>query len=137
MQTISRVLGVVVAALGLFLAGWAPVVFASLSGHALPAPVASSETAMSVWSGVAFARVFGALVFAVGAVLWASTAPVAKARSIHVALLAGFAFATLMVWSQQVAIWANAVGWSLVGLFGVLTLLTAVTLVRSDVRELA
>jgi hypothetical protein len=124
------VLGLVVMSVGLGLAGWAPPAFEMLSGQVLPAPVAANEAAMAVWSGIAFVRVFGAVLFGMGAVLWTSNARVPRPRATQGVLFVSSAFAGLVVAAQQVAIWANAVGWTLVGFFAALTIITGIGLWR-------
>lgn len=134
MRVFNRILGLLVASAGVGLAGWAPPVFELLSGRALPTPVATDETAMVIWSGVAFVRVFGAALVGLGAALWASNAAIPKPRVIQASLFVSFIFAGLIVWTQQVAIWANAVGWALVTLFFLLAIVTGITLVRPGRR---
>ena len=124
MRLLSRFIGLVVMSVGLGLAGWAPAAFEVLSGQVLPAPVATDQAAMAVWSGVAFVRVFGAILFGMGAVLWTSNARVPRPRATQGVLFVSSAFAGLVVTAQQVAIWANAVGWTLVGFFAALTVVT-------------
>ena len=134
MRVFNRILGLLVVAAGAGLAGWAPPVFELLSGRALPAPVSTDQTAMVIWSGVAFARVFGAALVGIGAALWASNAQSPSPRVIQASLFVSFVFAGLIVSAQQVAIWTNAVGWALVTLFFLLAMITGITLVRSSRR---
>jgi hypothetical protein len=136
MRVFNRILGLLVVAVGFGLAGWAPPVFELLSGRALPAPVTTDQTAMVIWSGVAFARVFGAALVAIGAALWASHAQSPEPRVMQASLFLSFVFAGLIVSAQQVAIWANAVGWTLVTLFFLLALITGIPLVRSGRRAI-
>ena len=132
MQLVNRALGLLVAVIGVGLALWAPPAFEMLTGHRLPFPAANDGAAMVVWSGVAFLRVFGAVLFGIGAVLWSSNARAATSRGIRLALFLSSVFASLLVWSQQVAIWANSVGWALVGLFGVLAITTGLLLLQQS-----
>ncbi|HYT68401.1 MAG TPA: hypothetical protein VEL51_18390 [Vicinamibacterales bacterium] len=134
MRLLNRTLGCLVALIGLGLAGWAPPAFEVLSGRVLPTPVASDQVAMTVWSGVAFVRVFGAILFGAGAVCWASNAQIPKTRVIQASLFVSFVLAGLIVSAQQVAIWANAVGWVLAGLFCALAAATGIPLVRPGRR---
>jgi hypothetical protein len=131
MRAFNRILGLLVVAAGLGLAGWAPPIFELLSGQALPSPVATDGTAMAIWSGVAFVRVLGAAMVGIGAALWASHAPTPTPRGVQASLFVSFVFAGLIVSAQQIAIWANAVGWALVTGFSLLALITGITLVRS------
>lgn len=128
MRLLNRVLGAIVATTGLILAGWAPGVFTVLTQQQLPPAIASDSAAMSVWSGVAFARVFGAVLFGVGAVLWATNASVVRAKAVQTALFFSFALATAVVAAQQIAIWTNGVGWALAGLFAALAIATGARL---------
>jgi len=125
MRLINRMAGSVVALVGLLLAGWAPPAFELLSGRALPLPVASDPTAMTIWSGVAFVRVLGALLVSVGLILWAANARAPRPRVFQAIVCAGALFAALITSAQQIAIWTNAVGWALVGLFGVIATISA------------
>jgi len=134
MRVLIRILGFLVASLGFGLALWGPPAFERLSGHSLPIPVATDPAAMTVWSGVAFVRVFGAVLFGIGATLWASHARNPRPRALHAVLFVSFLFAGLIVWAQQVAIWGNTVGWVLVGVFGALAISTGIALARSDNR---
>src|SRR5262245_42363239 len=120
MRVLNGAVGILVAAAGGWIALWAPPAFETLTGSTLPVPAAAEPAAMAVWSGVAFLRVVGAVLFGIGVVLWAASAPVVNPRRVQTALLISSAFAGLVTWAQQVAIWTNAVGWGLVGLFGVL-----------------
>jgi hypothetical protein len=144
MRVLNRILGLLVAMVGFGLAGWAPPAFELLSGHSLPIPVLSGHSlpipvatdpaAMTAWSGVAFVRVFGAVLFGIGATLWASNARTPRPRVLHAILFVSFVFAGLIVWAQQVAIWGNTVGWALVALFGALAISTGVALAWSGNR---
>ena len=136
MRALNRGVGIVVALLGFGLAAWAPLFFSSLSGHPLPNPVATNSLAMAIWSGVAFARAFGAVLVGVGAVLWASNATGDRPQLVQRLLCASFIFATLIAWIQQVAIWSGPIGWALVGLFGGLAIVTALGL-RQPQRQTA
>jgi hypothetical protein len=78
----------------------------------------NDRTAMAIWSGVAFARVFGALLVSVGLIVWAANARTPRAGVFRVIVCGGALFAALITSSQQIAIWTNAVGWALVALFG-------------------
>jgi hypothetical protein len=130
MRVINRSLGCLGVAVGLALAGWAPPILGLLTGQPMPVPVASDPQAMAVWSGVAFARVCGAVLAGLGAVLFASSAPVVRPRNVTASLFASSLLATAVVVAQQVAIWTNAVGWTLAGLFGFFTVATAMQLIR-------
>jgi hypothetical protein len=131
MRWMNGILGLVIMAVGLSLAGWAPRAFEVFSGRTLPAPVSTDATAMAIWSGVAFVRVFGAVFFGLGAVLWGSHTRTLGPRATQKALFASSAFATLVVLAQQVAIWSNAVGVVLVGLLCALMIVSGVNLLRS------
>jgi hypothetical protein len=87
---------------------------------------------MVIWSGVAFVRVFGAVLFSLGAALWANSARISQPRVTQTVLFVSCVFAGLIVWSQQVAIWTNAVGWVLVGLFFALAATTGVGLLTGS-----
>ena len=132
MRVLNRVMGGLVAVLGFVIAGWAPLAFEVLSGRALPAPVASDQAAMTVWSGVAFVRAFGAVLFGIGAVLWAANARTPRPRITHAALFLSAVFAALIVAVQQVAIWSNATGWALVSVFAAMTIVSGLRLYASD-----
>jgi hypothetical protein len=80
--------------------------------------------------GVAFVRACGAVLFGLGAVLWAASAR-AGPRNIEKAVFISSAFAAVILLTQQVAIWANAVGFVLVGLFCVVTLISGIGLLRN------
>jgi hypothetical protein len=69
-------------------------------------------TALAVLSadGVALVRAFGAVFFGWGAVLWVGHARKPGPRSTQKALFVSSAFAAVVVLSQQMAIWSNAVG---------------------------
>ncbi len=127
MRMLNRILGLLAAAIGMAIAGFGPSVFELVSGRALPAPLGGDRDAMLVWSGVAFVRAFGAVLFAIGAALWATSGPVLKPRAIHGAFFIGFLFAALILWSQQSSVWSGAAGWTLVLLFFALA---AVSLLR-------
>ena len=86
---------------------------------------------MAIWSGVAFVRVFGAALFGLGAALWASNSPAPRPRLTQAVLFVSFVFGGLIVWAQQVAIWANETGWALVVLFFVLAAISGIGLVRA------
>ena len=133
MRRLNRVLGLFVAILGVGLALWAPAGFERLTGQPLPVPAANDQAAMIAWSGVAFVRVFGAVLLAIGAALWASTTGAAT-RGVQLALCLSAAFAGVIVWAQQVAIWANSVGWALVALFGVLAISSGLLFLRPNER---
>ena len=77
-------------------------------------------------------RVFGAVFFGLGAVLWASHTRTLGPRATQKALFVSSAFATLVVLAQQVAIWSNAVGVALVGLLCALMIVSGVNLLRSS-----
>jgi hypothetical protein len=128
MRLLNRVLGAVVATTGLVLTGWAPGVFTLLTQQQLPPAVSSDSAAMAVWSGVAFVRVFGGVLFGVGAVLWVTNASVVRVRAVQTTLFFSFALATAVVAAQQIAIWTNGVGWALAGLFAALAIATGVRL---------
>ena len=126
MRMLNRILGLIVAAVGMVIAGFGSSVFEAVSGRALPAPIGGNPDAVVAWSGVAFARAFGAVLFGLGAVLWAVSARSPRARSIHMACLAAFLFAALIVWSQQASIWTGSAGWALLALFAALAAISAV-----------
>ncbi len=126
MRMLNRVLGLLVAAIGMAVAGFGPSVFEALSGRTLPAPIGGDRDAMVVWSGVAFARAFGAVVFGIGAALWAVNASAPRQRAVHLSFFVGFLFAALIVWSQQTSIWTGSTGWALVALFAALAAVSAV-----------
>lgn len=131
MRRLNRILGLAIVAVGFALAGWAPRAFEVLSGHTLPTPVATDVTAMTIWSGVAFVRAFGAVLVGFGGMLWAATARTSGTRSIETLVFVSSAFAAAIVLAQQVAIWANAVGYVLVGLFGAIALVSGIGLLRN------
>jgi hypothetical protein len=132
MRMLNRILGLLVAAIGMVIAGFGPSVFEAVSGRALPAPIGGDPDAMVAWSGVAFARAFGAVLFGIGTVLWAVNARSPRARSIHMACLVGFLFAALIVWSQQTSIWTGSAGWALLALFAALAAISAVRAFTAD-----
>ena len=120
MRVINRAAGVLVVLAGLFLAGWGPRAFELVSGWTLPAPTVADQTAMAIWSGVAFARVFGALLVSVGLIVWAANARAPRASVFQGIVCIGALFAALITSTQQIAIWTNSVGWALVALFGII-----------------
>jgi hypothetical protein len=131
MRWMNSILGLIIMAAGFSLAGWAPLAFEVFSGRTLPVPVPTDATAMTIWSGVAFVRVFGAVFFGLGAVLWGSHTRTLGPRATQKALFVSSAFATLVVLAQQVAIWSNAVGVALVGLLCALMIVSGINLLRS------
>ncbi len=122
MRPVSRYLALAVAAFGVLLAGWGPVVFEVISGRQLPLPVATDEAAMLAWSGVAFLRVLGATLFVLGIVLNVSHRAPLSPRAPARALAISAAFATLVVLAQAQAIWSTAFGFLLAGIFAALAL---------------
>jgi len=121
----------VIVAVGFGLAGWAPPAFEVLSGYTLPPPVATDMTAMTIWSGVAFVRAFGAVLLGLGGVLWAANTRTPGTRSVEKAVFVSSTFAVVIVLTQQVAIWANAVGFVLVALFCAVALISGIGLLRN------
>ena len=71
MKMLITIFSIVVMGLGLALSGWGPSAFEYLTGYEVPTPDGSDPHAMTVWSGIAFVRVFGALLFGLGAILLA------------------------------------------------------------------
>ena len=124
MRVLNRLLGLIVAAVGVGLAGWAPMVFGLVTGLPLPAPVASDKAAMMVWSGLAFVRIFGAVLTGIGALLWTVNAARPRAETLQTVICGTAIFAALVTWAQQVAIWSNSIGWLLVALFGAVAVVT-------------
>ena len=89
-----------------------------MTGLPLPAPVASDKTAMMVWSGLAFVRIFGAVLTGIEGLLWTVNAARPRAETLQMVICGTAIFAALVTWAQQVAIWSNSIGWLLVALFG-------------------
>ena len=132
MRLLNRISGLLVAAVGMLVAGFGPSVYEAAAGRPLPTPIAGDRDAMAVWSGVAFARAFGAVTFGIGAVLWAASAPAPRPRAIHGAFFLGFLFAALIVWSQQATIWTGPIGLALVVLFGALAAISGLRVLSGD-----
>lgn len=134
MIVVTRSIAVLLIVCGIIMAGWGPLVFEVLSGSQLPQPVADDAVAMAIWSGVAFARVLGALLVCVGALLLGSTAA-NRQRAMMVGLLWSALLGTVVTASQQSAIWSNRVGYVLVALLLSLVVLAASRLVAAHAAE--
>ncbi len=115
---------------GFVLASWGPIVFKMVSGFPVPPARAEDPAAMLVWSGVAFARVFGAALMGLGAVLLASTRASGRDRAIGVALCLSSTFAALVTAAQQRAIWSSRNGLILVAMFGLIALAAGIATLR-------
>lgn len=98
----------VVIAFGAWMALWGGNAFELFSGYELRQPVVEDESAMAVWAGVSFARVTGALILGLGALLFASLRRHNRDVAVGYALLAAAVFGLAITLTQQVAIWR---GW--------------------------
>ena len=72
MRRLNLTLGILTVVVGLSIASWGPAAFEMVTGHDLPIPQSGDAVAMTIWSGVAFVRVFGAVLLGLGALLWAA-----------------------------------------------------------------
>ncbi len=134
MGAASRAIGLIAMLVGFAFASWAPRAFVAISGRPLPVPRSEDAIPMIAWSGVAFARAFGAVLLGLGAVLWITARGRRDDAALHKVLFASSVFATLVVLAQQVAIWSNVVGFVLVGILASIAVATGVDLLWSTTR---
>ncbi len=135
MRAASRAIGWMAMFVGFVFASWAPRAFVAISGRPLPVPRPEDAIAMTAWSGVAFARAFGAVLLGLGAVLWIAARGKQDEAAVHKVLFGSSVFATLVVLAQKVAIWSNAVGFVLVGVLGSIAAATGVELLSRKTRR--
>lgn len=126
MRLLSKMIAMLTMVTGLGMALYGNLVFEVVSGHALPVPVAEDSDAMAIWSGVAFARIAGAAILCLGAVLWAANQAPQRESLMHRTLFWPAVLATLVTLSQQEAIWSATSGVVLVGLFAVIAVTTGI-----------
>ena len=115
MRRLGQVVGIVVTILGLWIALWgAHHIFQLMLGSALPWQ-AGDPVPMTIFTGIAFVRVFGAVLVGLGAVLWAVQRERNRERTIKAALFGSALLATLVAVAQQIAIWSGTFGYVLIG----------------------
>lgn len=115
MRHLGQGVGIAVAVLGLWIALWgAHVIFRLMLGSALPWE-ANDPVPMTTWTGIAFVRVFGAVLLGLGTVLWAVQRERNRERAIKIALLVSALLAALVAVAQQIAIWSGSFGYVLIG----------------------
>ena len=78
--------------------------------------------AVAYWFVVSFARLFGAMLFTVGVLLWAISSSLQElsaqsGRGYLYALILGYAVAVIAALTQQIAIWQSTAGWLMTVLF--------------------
>lgn len=114
---------VVFAIAGLLLA-LLPVNLLLLFGFPAPPPpfIPENPAALTAWNAVAFARMCGVLLFALGVLLWMIRAGIQlrARRAAAAGLFIGIATAAAFSFIQQVTIWRTAAGWVLFAVFLVL-----------------
>ncbi len=116
-------------ALGIAFAMYAPLMLAFFQVPELPIDTAT------YWHVAAFARLFGALLFSLGLLLWALRATIAEAptetrRRTLLALILGNLMSGLVAITQQSSIWLTPAGWVGTGLFFAWALLYILVLLR-------
>jgi hypothetical protein len=133
MRRLGHVVGIVVTILGLWIALWgAHDIFQLMLGSALPWQ-AGDPVPMTIFTGIAFVRVFGAVLMGLGAVLWATQRQRNRERTIKAALFASALLATLVAIAQQIAIWSGMFGYVLIGALVLVALVSVAGL--TDRRE--
>jgi hypothetical protein len=85
------------------------------------------EDPLTYWHVAAFARMFGALLFGMGLLLWAlrstlEALPGKSIRGLIAALLLGSLVALLVSLTQQSAIWGTLAGWITSGIFIIISI---------------
>jgi hypothetical protein len=123
MNTATRIVAAGTALIGVAFAGWGPVLFGALTGARIPQPIAGDATAMSIWSGLALLRVFGAGLIVLGALLAAMTVADDRVRTVYRALGVSAALGLLLTIGQAVAIWTNPLSLLIAVPFGAVMLL--------------
>jgi hypothetical protein len=118
-------LALVVIAFGAWMALWGGNAFELFGGYQLPQPVAEDESAMAVWAGVSFARVTGALILGLGALLFAILRRRNRDQAVGYALLAAAVFGLAIALTQQMAVWRGWVSLLLPAAFVVIGLAAA------------
>ncbi len=133
MREVTKLLAIGTILAGIVLALYGPSVFPFLTGYPLPASETMGyELSMTVMAALAFVRVTGVLLVALGGVLWAATRREGRELALQKALLGSMLFAALITWSQQQAIWASNVGWALVFLFVAIAVASGAAMTRSN-----
>lgn len=107
MKATTRYVGIGIMLVGLVFAGWGPMLFGALTGAQLPEPRAGDPVAMSLWSGLALLRVFGAAWVVLGSFLTAMSASKDSGRLAYRALGLSASAGLLLTVGQVVAIWTN------------------------------
>jgi hypothetical protein len=130
-KRVNRAIGLLTMLIGLFVASWGPTVFQAVTGRSLPEPLAQDPSAMTVWTGVAFARAFGAALVVVGAFLWATNRPENKRNGMSIAPVMAAVFGALVIAAQRQAIWATSAGLVFVALSAVIAITSGVAFFRS------
>jgi hypothetical protein len=74
------------------------------------------------WNIAAFARMFGAILFCCGLLLWSlrgtgSKEPEQLMREVLFSLVFGFILATITALTQQASVWGSAAGWVIMAIF--------------------
>ncbi len=134
MRRLGQVVGIIVAILGLWIALWgAHNIFHLMLGSALPWQ-AGDPVPMTIFTGIAFVRVFGAVLMGLGAVLWAVQRRRNRERTIKAALFASALLATLVAIAQQIAIWSGSFGYVLIGALILVAVVSAVGLADRQER---
>ncbi len=124
-RTIMQLGAVLLMALGVFLAGWGPLILPILGIPPLPAPDPQAAEAIGIWKLAAFVRLFGAAVLGLGLMIWAMRGVGDAVTVRRVARSAALAngLILILVLTQQLAIWSSVSGVALVGFFAVTTAL--------------
>ena len=119
LKGIATINAVIAMVIGLFFSFFGPMLLPAFGASQIPEPVASDPYAMSFWSALAFARIFGATLFGFGTLLWTlrSITEVKLARTIALALFITNGFLGGFALIQQLAIWDMVAGWIMVGMF--------------------
>ena len=124
LNRLTTIYAVIATVLGLVFFLWGPVLLSLYGVPQLPSPVVGDVNAMSMWSGVAFVRTFGAVLFAFGVLLWfvrSISDPVVQ-RNLAVALFVGTGLVGLVTLIQQIAIWNSVAGWVTFGMLALFAL---------------
>jgi len=117
-------------AFGIVFTLYAPVMMAFFGVAEIP-----ENNVLLYWHVAAFARLFGAVLFGFGLLLWSLGSLISRnealagRRGVLFSLLFTNGMAAIVTLTQQFSVWLRPAGWALVGLFSLFTLAYAAFLV--------
>jgi signal transduction histidine kinase len=106
---------------GIFFFNRGPMILDYLGDGILPAP---PQRSLTVWSAIAFTRLFGAMLIAVGLIAWAvrKLDRPEDQRRVGLAFFIGSLSLSFIALLQQIAMWVTTTGWIIVSIVAIFPL---------------